>query len=46
MLGKNYGYDLGKGSKIKLIIFAEFSANGEHNYFFKMPRKCSECSET
>ena len=43
---------LGKGSKIKLIIFAEFSSNGgvppirENNYFFKMLLKCSECSET
>ena len=45
---------LGKGSKIKLIIFAEFSAKGvrgvphfaENNQFLKMLRKCSECSET
>ena len=39
-------HNLGKGSKIKLIIFAEFSANEggvppirENNYFFF---KCSE----
>ena len=45
--------NLEKGSKIELIIFAEFSANGggvppirENNYFFQMLRKCSECSET
>ena len=45
--------ELGKGSKIKLIIFAEFSANGggvppiwENNQFFQMLRKCSECSLT
>ena len=42
-VSKNSTVKYGKGSKIKLIFFAEFSANGggvppirENNYFFQM----------